>query len=116
MSFRGHVRKVNKIEYGASSCSDYLFLQELIEYYATEVENDNVLYIDNDNPYYWEIEEEEFEKLVNYFKSLSEEDIESLAKNFNKEKKEIDYAIEDFNDWLEDGKKAGTGWITIDWF
>ena len=41
---------------------------------------------------------------------------EGIIKEFNISLEDLKYAIEDFNGWLEDGKEAGTGHITIDWF
>ena len=113
MGCRGNVRTVNKIEYGASSYSDFYILCNLIYYYQNEKNPD--MYVDLETEE-WEFEEEIWEELVNYFNNLSQEEKEKISKKLNISLEDLNNAIEDFNGWLEDGKKAETGWITIDWF
>lgn len=114
MGYRGHARKVNNIEYGAASCSDFNLLSDLIYHYQEENDlYDMYVYTASDE---WEFEVEDWEGLVNYFDNLSQDEKEEIIKKFNISLEDLNYAIEDFKDWLEDGKKAGTGWITIDWF
>ena len=114
MGYRGHVRTVNQIEYGASSCSNAFELySDLIYHYKEEKDPD--MYVDTELEE-WEFETEQWEKLVNYFNNLSQKEKEEIIKKFDISLKTLDYAIEDFNGWLEDGKKAETGWITVDWF
>ena len=115
MGYRGNVRTVNQIEYGASSCSDINLLSGLIDHYKEENDYEDEMYFDTYSEE-WEFEEEEWEGLVNYFNNLSQKEKEEIINEFNISLEELKLAIEDFNDWLEDGKKAGTGYITIDWF
>lgn len=113
MGYRGNVRKVNNIEYGAASYSDFYMLCNIIYYYQNEENPD--MYVDLESEE-WEFETEIWEELVNYFNNLSQEEKEEISNELNISLEDLDYAIEDFNGWLEDGKKAETGWITIDWF
>lgn len=113
MGYRGHARKVNNIEYGAASCSDFHFLSDLIYHYQEKNNPDMYVNTESDE---WEFEVEDWEGLVNYFNNLSQDEKEEIIKKFNISLEDLNYAIEDFNGWLEDGKKAETGWITIDWF
>lgn len=112
--FRGHVRTVSKIEYGISSGSDFILLGDLIDHYKKATHNED-MYVYTESQM-WEYETEEWEKLVDYFNNLSQKEKEEIINEFNISLEELKLAIEDFNDWLEDGKKAGTGYITIDWF
>lgn len=114
MGYRGNVRTVSIIEYGASSYSDYYLLSDLIYHYK-EATNNEDMYIDTESDM-WEFEVEEWEGLVNYFNNLSQKEKEEIIKKFNISLEDLKYAIEDVNGWLEDGKKSGTGYITIDWF
>lgn len=113
MGYRGHVRKVNNIEHGAESCSNFGLLSDLIYHYKEA--NDSEMYVDTDSEE-WEFEVEDFEKLVKYFNNLSKKEKNKIAKEHNISLEDLNYAIEDLNGWLEDGKEAGTGYITIDWF
>lgn len=116
MGYRGHVRIVNQIKYGASSCSNAFGLySRLIYHYKEENDHEDEMYVDTESEE-WEFETEQWERLVNYFNNLSQKAKEEIIKKFDISLKTLDYAIEDFNGWLEDGKKAGTGYITIDWF
>lgn len=116
MGYRGHVRTVNQIEYGASSCSNAFELySDLIYHYKEENDPEDEMYVNTESEE-WEFETEQWEKLVNYFNNLSQKEKEEIIKKFDISLKTLDYAIEDFNGWLEDGKKAETGYITVDWF
>lgn len=113
MGYRGHARKVNNIEYGAASCSDFNFLSDLIYHYQEK--NNPDMYVNTESNE-WKFEVEDFEKLVKYFNNLSKKEKNKIAKEYNISLEDLNYAIEDLNGWLEDGKKAGNGYITIDWF
>lgn len=114
MGYRGHVRKVNHIEYGAESCSNFDLLSDLIYHYKEANDSDDSeMYVDTDSEE-WEFEVEYWERLVNYFNNLSKEQRKEIAEEFSISLKDLNYAIGDFNGWLEDGKKAETGYITID--
>lgn len=114
MGYRGHARKVNNIEYGAESCSTCGLLSDLIYHYKEENDIDD-MYVNTESDE-WEFEVEDWEGLVNYFNNLSQKEKEGIIKEFNISLIDLEGAIEDFNGWLEDGKEAGTGHITIDWF
>ena len=113
MGYRGNVRKVNNIEYGAASFSDFNFLSDLI--YHDQEKNNPDMYVNTESDE-WKFEVEQFEGLVNYFNNLSQKQKKEISEEFDISLEDLDYAIEDFNGWLEDGKKAGNGYITIDWF
>lgn len=46
MGYRGNVRTVNQIEYGASSCSDINLLSGLIDHYKEENDYEDEMYFD----------------------------------------------------------------------
>lgn len=115
MGFRGHVREVNEIKYGACSYSDYNQTINVIEYYNDVSCNDDEFVVD-DTMVEWEFEIEKFSQMVEYFNKISNQKKIEISEKLNIDVKDFNYIIEDLNDWLEDGKKAETGYITIDWF
>lgn len=119
MGYRGYVR-TNVVNYGASSCLINTDYETIIYQYNEILENKNkddmcISFDAFDSQ--WEFEIEKVEHMLNFFKTMSEEEktvfIDELM-YITEEKLEI--FISDFENWLEDGKKAETGYITIDWF
>lgn len=119
MGYRGHVR-TNVVKYGYESCLINTDYETIISQYNEKLENKNeddmCITLDAFDSQ-WEFEIKKVEHMLNFFKTMSEEEkaefIEELC-YISEEKLEI--FISDFESWLEDGKEAGTGYITIDWF
>lgn len=115
MSLIGCVRKISKIEYGASSSLYINDYEEIINTYNEMIEdNMDRLYADA-TEHQWELDIKSVEKMLLFFDNIPNNEktefILSLSLNNN-----LDAFISDFKNWLDDGKQAGTDNIIIDWF
>lgn len=113
MRYRGYARTVDKIEHGAGSNAGFVTISKILYYYLNE--KDPVIYANLESEE-WVFPVEFWEKLVDYFNGLSQKEKQEMSKGLKISLEGLNNVIGDFNDWLEDGKKAETGWITIDWF
>lgn len=118
MGYRGYVR-TNVVNYGASSCLINTDYETIIYQYNEILENKNkddmcISFDAFDSQ--WEFEIEKVEHMLNFFKTMSEEEKTEFIEELEQTEEKLEIFISDFENWLEDGKKAGTGYITIDWF
>lgn len=119
MGYRGYVR-TNVVNYGASSCLINTDYETIIYQYNEILENKNkddmcISFDAFDSQ--WEFEIEKIEHMLNFFKAMSEkEKTEFIDELMYITEDKLEIFISDFENWLEDGKKAETGYITIDWF
>ncbi len=117
MSIIGQVRKVSNIQYGSCGqlyAEDY---ESIINAYNTRIDEEDCIYCNSDESK-WEFRINDVEKLIQYFDSMDDYDLEIFSSKMclYKSVKEIRQFVTDMKNWLEDGKQTGQNYIIIDWF
>lgn len=119
MGFRGHVRKVNNIEYGSGEGNGaYHLVAEIVNYFGAGICG----YEDNGNT--WEIDRTELEEAIHAMNEPltveQKRDIVSIAEEqgwkgeFDGAESILGYVLEAVNAWLN--QAAAGDWIVVDWF
>lgn len=64
----------------------------------------------------WRFDLEASKIMVQFFETADNKLLDDLLPQMEVEKSELEQFLSTFKGWIEDGKKAGTGDLIIDWF
>lgn len=136
----GHVRTKYIIEWGSNVSSlsydkcldiinlynDYIFenfsninskekIEENLEYLKS-LNIEELKSLDIQEQGEWRFDLEASKIMVRFFETADDKLLDDLLPQMEVEKSELEQFLSTFKGWIEDGKKAGTGNLVIDWF